>query len=181
MNSNRLRFDFSKTSDVSMTDHKDYNVGTKDTILAEMNLSEEDEKLYKHMIDSLEKFIVDNIKKRKCVSIPYVGCLSYNLLRKEMRNNPSLKIARKQMEKEEYKKYAAETYQIIKDKHTKLKERKVLLFKTKRLFKKKYEELYNKINPAYANAYIYAMTLFEYIPFNEEWENKYQELKKQNG
>ena len=53
--------------------------------------------------------------------------------------------------------------------------------KIRRNNKKRYEELYKKLGRAYANMYIKAIRLLDYVPFDLEWEEHYQELKGKNS
>ena len=43
---------------------------------------------------------------------------------------------------------------------------------------KEFEQLYIDIGPAYANMYIFSKTLMKAVDFNEEFEDKIQELNR---
>ena len=43
---------------------------------------------------------------------------------------------------------------------------------------KEFEKLYVEIGPAYANMYIFSKTLMKAVEFNEEFEDKIQELNR---
>lgn len=171
-----LKYSFAKHSEVEMTDHDDINIVSRDMLIDGMNLKDKDTKIYKHMIDSLEKFAIENIKNDKCVSIPYIGCLSYDVVLRKMKKDPSLRAASKVMDRESYKNYVVETYYYLKDKQMKLEKKRLLIDKLKRTNKAKYERLYNKLGRAYAEAYIFAISILEYAPFDQEWQDKYDKL-----
>ena len=48
----------------------------------------------------------------------------------------------------------------------------------RRKYKKRYEQLFTNIGPAYANMFILSRMSFKAVEFNEEFEEIYQKLNK---
>lgn len=163
--------------EVDLIDHNDIDIYDSKRIIDMMNCSSNDEAIYKHMINCIEKFTRKMIDDGNTVSIPFVGRVSRNFVINSMRNNKTLKVASKIMDRKEYRKFAAEEYEYYKNKYRDQQHFKTFCSKIKNTYKKRYEEYYNKLGKAYADAFIFSRSIFVPIPFDEEWENKYQELK----
>jgi len=174
---NNIQQYFDDINDVELTSHEDYKLYKIADVVASMNLKEEEEKLMFDIINDLEKFATANIKMDKVVSIPYMGCIRNNMILRDMRNNQSIKIARKVMDSADFKKFAAETYQLIVEKHFKSDDQRIIEEKVKSTLRKQYEMLFNKFGSIYTTVWIKTLTHFKGIEFDQEWEDKYQELK----
>ena len=162
-------------------DTDDYSIITKNTkdILNDMNFEDEDDRYMCYsIINNLEKFASDSIRNMKIVSLPFIGCLRISPVRRKLRDTKlHLHNIRQAMTKEEYKEYVTGLVKEWNEEQREADAEKLLMTKIKRNNKKKYEELYKKLGRAYANMYIKAIRLLDYIPFDLEWEEHYQELK----
>lgn len=162
-------------------DTDDYSIITKNTkdILNDMNFEDEDDRYMCYsIINNLEKFASDSIRNMKIVSLPFIGCLRISPVRRKLRDTKlHLHNIRQAMTKEEYKEYVTGLVKEWNEEQREADAEKLLMTKIKRNNKKKYEELYKKLGRAYANMYIKAIRLLDYVPFDLEWEEHYQELK----
>lgn len=162
-------------------DTDDYSIITKNTkdILNDMNFEDEDDRYMCYsIINNLEKFASDSIRDMKIVSLPFIGCLRISPVRRKLRDTKlHLHNIRQAMTKEEYKEYVTGLVKEWNEEQREADAEKLLMTKIKRNNKKKYEELYKKLGRAYANMYIKAIRLLDYVPFDLEWEEHYQELK----
>ena len=162
-------------------DTDDYSIITKNTkdILNDMNFEDEDDRYMCYsIINNLEKFASDSIRTMKIVSLPFIGCLRISPVRRKLRDTKlHLHNIRQAMTKEEYKEYVTGLVKEWNEEQREADAEKLLMTKIKRNNKKKYEELYKKLGRAYANMYIKAIRFLDYVPFDLEWEEHYQELK----
>lgn len=162
-------------------DTDDYSIITKNTkdILNDMNFEDEDDRYMCYsIINNLEKFASDSIRAMKIVSLPFIGCLRISPVRRKLRDTKlHLHNIRQAMTKEEYKEYVTGLVKEWNEEQREADAEKLLMTKIKRNNKKKYEELYKKLGRAYANMYIKAIRFLDYVPFDLEWEEHYQELK----
>lgn len=166
-------------------DTDDYSIITKNTkdILNDMNFEDEDDRYMCYsIINNLEKFASDSIRNMKIVSLPFIGCLRISPVRRKLRDTKlHLHNIRQAMTKEEYKEYVTGLVKEWNEEQREADAEKLLMTKIKRNNKKKYEELYKKLGRAYANMYIKAIRLLDYVPFDLEWEEHYQELKDKSS
>lgn len=147
-------------------------------ILKEIDFkSEEEELLCQSIITNIEKLTAKSLRELKAVSIPYIGCVRVNRVRKELSNKKLLlKTIRKRLSKEEYKQYMRDTVTEMKIKQEKEDKHRIFLTKLIRNNKEKYETLYKKHGRAYAELYIKSIEWMEIVPFDEEFEERYREL-----
>lgn len=109
--------------------YKDIN-----NILDDIGFQGDDRILCKSIIESLEKEASINIRKDKCVAIPYIGTIQKNWYRSKLISHyKDFKEARKTMTREEYKEYTAKVMEEEKQKHYEEEEK----IKTEHKFKKK--------------------------------------------
>lgn len=148
-------------------------------ILSDMDFEDEEEKiLCESIITNLEKSAAASIREMKTVSLPYIGCLRINPIKRRFRDAKlHLSLMRKNMSKEDYKNYVRDTYRQFALEQKKIDEEKLIMTRIKRCNKKKYEELYKKLGRNYANMFIYSIRLLTPIDFDAEWEEQYQRLK----
>lgn len=140
--------------------------------------TEEDELLCESIIDSLEKCISDGLKEDKIVQLPFLGSLRKSPLKKEVRKNyTNFKIARKYMSKEDYKAHVKAVVNDAKEKIAKDDYLKLRIKRIKSKNKKKYESFYLKIGKAYAELFIYSILLLKEVPFNQEIQDAFDNLK----
>ena len=137
----------------------------------------EDKVLCNDIIKSLENFAADNIRNMKVVNIPMIGCVRINPIRRALRDKKlHLSLIRSNLTKEEYKNYVRDTIVELETKQKAIDKYKARFNRIKSVYKKKYTLMYNTIGKAYAELYITALTLFNEVPYDEEWEETYQKL-----
>ena len=129
------------------------------------------------IIDFIEKTISKGVKDFKCMALPFVGNLRYNPIDKAMTAHyKELKLARQVMDKDEYKEYARGLYFYVENKIKVETIRKRVLDKIKKRNNKRYIRYCMTLGKAYADAFLYCMSIFEEVPFNFELQEKYDEL-----
>lgn len=164
-------------------DNEEFVIISKDKndILDELDFKDETERaLCDSIITNNEKLIAENLRSMKVVQIPYIGNMRVNPVQRKMRDNyKNFKIARRNMTKEQYKEHVRSYFIEAKQNQDYLDKLKLVRRRNKINNKAKYELLIEKLGKSYAEMYIFAIYLLEYIPFDEEWEERYQELKNQ--
>lgn len=172
--------DISTVQDIDQLDN-DYVLICKDIndIINDANFKDKrEEDSCRMIIDFIEKNIANGIKNYKCMQLPFVGCMRYNPMDKAMlKYRLELKFARKNMSKEEYKEYFKSIWYKEKSKVQSEEIRNRYISSLRSINKKRYNELYLKFGRAYAEAYVYTLTLLEYVPFNQEIQDRYDELE----
>lgn len=141
--------------------------------------NKEDRILCSSIIDNIEKSISNTIKNNKCASIPYIGCLrrkfNSGVLVKE---KFKLSNVRKVLNKEDYKEYCRTVFNEYKH------EANLKTIETKRvkrirkIFKKQYETYLRTINKSYADMFLFSVSNFTQVEFNEEIEEQYSRLRE---
>jgi hypothetical protein len=168
------------SNDINET-NDEYIIISKNTddILNDMDFENEEERiLCESIITNLERTAATNIRNMNAVSIPYIGVLRINLVKRKFATSKlHLSLMRKNMTKEEYKNYVRDTVRGFAKEQKELDEKKLIITRIKRNNKKKYEEYYKKLGSAYANMYIEAIRLLKELPFDADWEEHYQSLK----
>lgn len=153
----------------------------KNDILDELDFKDEAERaLCDSIITNNEKLIAENLRNMKVVQIPYIGNMRINPVQRKMRDNyKNFKIARRNMTKEQYKEHVRSYFIEAKQNQDFIDRRKRIYRRNKSNNKVEYERLIEKLGRSYAEMYLFAIYLLEYIPFDAEWEEHYQELKNQ--
>ena len=146
------------------------------------NLYEDDDEnkiICEDIIKNLESTAVKEINNNKCVQLPFIGSIRKNPLRNVVdKHRTNFKIAFKSLSKEGFKEHCAEVIKREQD-NLKLEDYKKAKFKElRRKYKKRYEQLFTNIGPAYANMFILSRMSFRAVEFNEEFEEIYQKLNK---
>lgn len=156
----------------------DINIKTQKDILNDLKLNDDDKLICRSIIENLEHFAAENIRKLNTVQLPFIGCIRINPVKYKFKHQKlQLSTIRHNTTKEEYKNYVRDTYNELTKEAKEQDKRKLYLTKVKRNNKNKYEILYKNLGKAYANLFIYSITLLEEIPFDVEWEYHYQSLK----
>lgn len=172
--------DISTVQDIDQLDN-DYILICKDMndIITDANFkNKREEDSCRMIIDFIERTIANGIKDFKCMQLPFVGSMRYNPMDKAMlKYRLELKLARKTMGKEEYKEYFRSIWYKEKAKVNSEEIRKRYIVNIRATNKKKYNELYLKFGRAYAEAYVYTLTLLTDVPFDQEIQDRYDELK----
>ena len=172
--------DYISYSDIeTLNNEYSFLVKNKTDILNELDFIDEDDRLLtESIINNLERHASENIKNNNIVQLPYIGVIRKSPLREVMRSNyDNFRQARKTMNKEEYKTYVAN---IINEGKQKIKEAEDIKYRFKRLIsrnKKTYDRYYINLGKNYANVYILALSLLDYVEFNQEVQDMYDYLR----
>lgn len=151
---------------------------TKSDILNELDFEDEEERLLcDTIISNLEKTASDAIRDMKAVQLPYIGCLRINPVKRKLRDAKlHLSAVRKSLTKEQYKDHVR-SYVVDLKEQLKEEDRVKLLFtRIRRNNKERYEQLFKKCGKAYAELFIMSIYWLKEVPFDAEWQEKYDEL-----
>lgn len=154
----------------------------KSDILNELDFENEEEKLLcDSIITNLEKMASENIRNMKVVQLPYIGCIRINPVKREFRDSKKhLGIIRKSLSKEQYKEHVR-SYIVDLQEKQKVKDRvKLVLHRIRRKNKVRYEKLYKKLGKSYADLFIMSIYWLREVPFDKEWQERYDELSNIN-
>lgn len=159
---------------------ENYIIISKDTndILNDMDFNDEDERLLcESIINNLEKDAAAGIRDMKIVSLPFIGCIRINPIKRKLRDAKlHLSLMRKNMSKGDYKQYVRDIVTEFREDMEKADSEKLIMTKIRRNNKKRYEMYYKKLGKAYAEMFIYSIRLMKDVPFNKEWQERYDEL-----
>lgn len=160
---------------------ENYIIISKDTndILNDMDFNDEDERLLcESIITNLEKDAASAIRDMKTVSLPFIGCLRINPIKRKLRDAKlHLSLMRKNMSKADYKQHVKDIVHEFGQEMDKADAEKLIMTKIRRNNKKHYDELYKKLGRAYAEMFIFSIRGLKEVPFDAEWEEYYQNLK----
>lgn len=134
------------------------------------------------IIEHLEDNIAKELKNKKAVSLPFVGVIRYNLIAGAMQKHyTELRLARRNMTKDDYIDYFRNIYINEKDKinseSIKIKKLKLI----RKANRKKYLNYIFKFGKYYADTYIYTLSLLKEIPFDQEIQDKYDEFNNRES
>lgn len=149
-------------------------------ILDELDFENEEERfLCDSIISNLEKTASDTIRSMKTASIPYIGCVRINPVKRSLREAKlHLSAVRKGLSKEQYKEHVRSYVVDLKEKQKEKDRIKLLFAKIRRNNKKKYEQLFKTCGKAYAELFIMSIYWLKEVVFDQEWEEHYQSLKE---
>ena len=94
------------------------------------------------------------------------------------KNRTNFRIAAKSLSKEGFKEHCSLVFKKKKDELRIQDYEKAKLKQIRKRHQKEFEKLYVEIGPAYASMYIFSKTLMKAVEFNEEFEDKIQELNR---
>lgn len=151
------------------------------SIISEIKFEKEDDDLLcKDIILHLENTAAEEIKNDKCVQLPFIGSIRKNPLRKVLDSNrEAFKLARKQLEKDDFKAYCAEVFKDKKDELRLEDYRKAKVKEIRNKYKTKYEQYFTHLGPAYANMFCNAILMMRMVEFDEEFEETYNRLRNE--
>lgn len=160
---------------------ENYIIISKDTndILNDMDFNNEDERLLcESIITNLEKDAASAIREMKTVSLPFIGCLRINPIKRKLRDAKlHLSLMRKNMSKDDYKQHVRDIVHEFGQEMDKSDAEKLIMKKIRSNNKKQYDNLFKKLGKGYADMFIFAVRKLKEVPFNEEFEELYQTLK----
>lgn len=160
----------------------DFNIVEKEfeDIINEIEFKTEDDKLLcESIIDHIEKNIALGLKNMKIVQLPYIGTLRIDPIKKEIKEHKeAFHIARKHMNKFEYKEYAKDYVNHIREKQEEKDRLNLVMKRIRSNNNEKYKSLYKQLGRSYAEMFVYSISLLTHIPYDKEWEEHYQSLKE---
>lgn len=160
---------------------ENYVIISKDTndILNDMDFNNEDERLLcESIITNLEKDAASAIREMKTVSLPFIGCLRINPIKRKLRDAKlHLSLMRKNMSKDDYKQHVRDIVHEFGQEMDKADTEKLIMTKIRRNNKKHYDELYKKLGRAYAEMFIFSIRVLKEVPYSQEFEDYYNQLK----
>lgn len=160
---------------------ENYVIISKNTndILNDMDFNDEDERLLcESIINNLEKDAAAAIREMKTVSLPFIGCLRINPIKRKLRDAKlHLSLMRKNMSKADYKQHVRDIVHEFGQEMDKADAEKLIMTKIRRNNKKRYDELYKKLGRSYAEMFIFSIRALKEVSFDAEWEEYYQNLK----
>lgn len=150
-----------------------------DDIINDMNFDDDIKKnLCKEIIIGIEKSAYTNYINGKCAQLPFFGSIRKKyVINKMMSIRKRLKAIRSYVNKSEFKEYLKDIIAEFKEEEKEFDAKKLYLKKIKVANKKKYKKLVERIGIAYANMYIFSIYCFKEVPYNEEFEERYRELR----
>lgn len=153
----------------------------KDDILNELDFDNEEEKiLCDSIISNLEKSISDTIRSMKVAQIPFIGCVRINPIKRKLKDSKlHLRAVRKNLTKEQYKEHVRSFIVDLKIKQKEDDRIKLTFTRIRRNNNKKYETLYKNCGKAYAELFIMSIYWLKEIPYSQEFEDRYKELKEE--
>lgn len=158
----------------------DYTIIVKNIndIILDADFDNEDDALIcESIITNLENTAADAIRDMKTVSIPFIGCVRIDPVKRKLRDKKlHLSIMRKNMTKENYKDYIRDTVAKLKEEQQLKDAKKLFMVKVRRANKKKYEDYYKRLGRPYAELFIAAMSWLAPVEHDEEFEEYYKSL-----
>lgn len=158
-----------------------YVIISKDTndILNDMDFNNEEERLLcESIINNLEKQAATEIRNMKIVSLPFIGCIRINPIKRKLRDAKlHLSVIRRNMTKSEYKQYIKDIVHEFGQEMDKSDAEKLIMKKIRSNNKKRYDALFKRLGKGYADMFIFAVRKLKEVPFNVEFEELYQTLK----
>lgn len=140
--------------------------------------TKEDLFLCEDIINHIEKEVAENFKARKICNIPYIGCIRFSPVKEFVDNNgKQLHEIRKTMTSDEYKLYFKSKVTEVQIKDKEKEKRKLFLKRIRINNRSKYEELYKTVGKAYAECFIFCLSLMTIVPFDEDLQAMYDNLK----
>lgn len=148
-----------------------------DDILSELTDDLTERLIYESIIDSIERSASETIRDGKIASLPSIGCIRKNPIRKVIQDNhETFRIIRKSLTTEQYKQHVKEVIIDAKIEHERNDKQRVILKQIKSRNRKKYDILYLKLGKAYAEMFIQSIYMLKEVPFNLELQQRYDEL-----
>lgn len=148
-------------------------------IISELTDDATEKLIYESIIGSLESVASKTVKNKKIAQLPSIGCIRINPLREVIKSNHvAFKIAKKNMNSEQYKSHVKEI--IIDARQTMAinDARKLAIKRIRSKNKKRYDLLYINIGKAYAEVYILSLLLLRVVPYDDEVQQHLEELNK---
>ena len=172
--------DFNSRFDNIRLNDLDYIEKDTKSIISDIEFkTSEQELLCEDIITHLESTAAKEILNDKCVQLPFIGALRKNPLKKTLEDNRAkFKSLSKHLSKEDFKEYTKEVFANKKKELRKADYEKAKFKEIRNKYKSKYETYYKILGAAYANFFIKSIMMMEIIEFNQEFEDRMQELYK---
>lgn len=154
----------------------------RNDILNDVEFENEDERiLCDSIITNLEIYAADRIRNMKTVSLPFIGTIRIDPVKHEFKEHKlHLGAIRKSLTKEDYKEHVRSFIYDFKNKQIEIDKNKIVLANIKKNNKIKYEKLYKTCGRAYAELFIKAISWLKEVPYSQEFEDYYKELRDKN-
>lgn len=153
-----------------------------DNIIDDIPKDVETKTIIRSIVDSLEKEASEQLKKGKCVRIPFICTMKRNNVSMVLQAHyKDFKERRTWMTKDAYNAYVKEIFHNAKIKELEEDEEKKKLIKFKQKLKKQYEKMIKIHGKCYAEVWFLAMSLFREVVFDEEIEEQYKKILEQDG
>ena len=149
----------------------------KKDILDNLNLSDEDRFMTSEAISLIESTAANGIKHNKAVSLPYFGVLRKNPYKTLWRKNRYLlRHAKKCLDNTGFKQFCRDILDDIIDEVNTAEQNRKLYVNVKRKIKDKYIKYRDLFGVYYADMLVRAYLALDIVEFNQEWQDKYDEL-----
>ena len=151
-------------------------------IVADMQLpTDEDAQIMLDIVKNLEECIYDGIKNNKVVAIPYIGMLGKNEVAVELKSERTLiALSRHHMTREDFKQFYRELKEECAER-VRIKRQYLTYMRKVRIEQKsKYEKLLTRFGKVYAETWLFAWSMLDYVPFNQDVEDAYQALSDED-
>lgn len=153
-----------------------------DNVIDDIPADIETKTIVRSIVDSLEKEASVQLKKGKCVRIPFICTMKRNNMAIVLQSHyKDFKERRSWMTKDAYNAYVKEIFHNAKLEELKEEEEKKKLIKFKKQLKKQYEKIAKIHGKEYAEVWFLAMSLFKEVVFDEEVEEQYKKILEQDG
>ena len=151
----------------------------RDIINQISDITEEERKKLTSIVFNAELFCKETLLNECVAHLPYVGTFKINAGKRylekhaeeikqhytpEMNNRDRLKV-RIDFYKQGWREFSARQNEKSKEDHF------------RKMFKKEYDECYKVMGKSYAEHFIHSMTLLEFIPFDQDFEDAFQNAK----
>lgn len=148
-------------------------------VLNEMQFKTDDDKtICKLIITNLENTAAKELRNMKTVSLPAIGQLRINPIHRALRDNKvKLSTMREILGKERYQQYVRDTINDLREKQEENDRLKLYIKRIRSNNKDKYDRLCKTVGRVYAELYLKSIYWFKEIPFSQEFEDRYKELK----
>lgn len=149
-------------------------VKKQDDILYDLTDDPKERLIYESIITGIERSAAEAIRDGKVAQLPSIGCLRKSPIRQAIRDNyDNFRIARKQLNKEDYNSHVKEIIIDAKETQARLDKDKAILKKVKSRNKKRYDKLYITLGRAYAEMFIQSILMIKEIPYVLEVQEAY--------
>lgn len=156
----------------------DINIVERKDIIDSLDLTEDEKLILNDIVLNIEELALDALNRDEIGFIPYVGTLKFNGgIRNLAKHYEDLKIAKKEgKSEEELKQMRLNFYIEGKNKEIEESKENKRFREIKKVYKKEYDEYYQTLGKAYAEMFIWTITLMKPIDFDREFQENYERI-----